>query len=173
MSKNYSVDDILNEYKKEEEFPRPKPQPALSNKIQDTGFIPIPKEGMAADITMTYSLDELEEINAPEKKPSPSHASGKFQVSDISRPNVSYINSVKEVAPQPTDLPPRPTDTLSEDYDGAVVTKTASDEVYIPKVRKMSDSTRAKEMRSRRKKKKQPEFTYDRESPDGVYTRPQ
>ncbi len=175
MSKNYSVDDILNEYKNDEPVVQKKPAGGTlsDKKLQDTGYIPIPKGAQDADITMAYNLSELEEINPPERKPSPSHASGKFQVSDISRPNVSYIHSVKEVIPKQADLPPRPTDTLSDDYDGAVVTKTTSDEDYIPKVRKMSNSTRAKEMRQKRKKKKQPEFTYDRESPDGVYTRPQ
>ena len=39
----------------------------------------------------------------------------------------------------------------------------------------MSNSTRAKEMRAKRrkKKKKQPEFTYSIESPDGIYTNPE
>ncbi len=55
-----------------------------------------------------------------------------------------------------------------------MVTQNTSDEVYVPKVRKMSNSTRAKEMRAkRRKKKKAPEFTYSVESPDGIYTNPE
>lgn len=177
MSKNYTLDDILNEYSGSGKNSAAKSSvstaaPDNSKKIQDTGFFSIPKQGSVPDQTITYSLDEIVQINAPEKRPSPSHRSGKFQVSDVSRPNVSYINSVKEVIKNPADLPPRATDGI-RDYDGAVVTKDSSDEEYIPKVRKMSDSTRAKEMRSKRKKKKQPEFTYERESPDGVYTRPQ
>lgn len=177
MPKDYTLDDILNEYSGSEKKSAVKAPASTamsdnSKKIQDTGFISIPKQNSVPDQTITYSLDEIVQINAPEKRPSPSHRSGKFQVSDISRPNVSYINSVKEVVKNPADLPPRATDEI-RDYDGAVVTKDSSDEEYIPKVRKMSDSTRAKEMRSRRKKKKQPEFTYERESPDGVYTRPQ
>lgn len=177
MPKNYTLDDILNEYSGSEKSSGAKSSvntasPDNSKKIQDTGFFSIPKQGSVPDQTITYSLDEIVQINAPEKRPSPSHRSGKFQVSDVSRPNVSYINSVKDVVKNPADLPPRATDEI-KDYDGAVVTKDSSDEEYIPKVRKMSDSTRAKEMRSRRRKKKQPEFTYERESPDGVYTRPQ
>lgn len=177
MPKNYTLDDILNEYSGSEKSsgaksPANTASPDNSKKIQDTGFFSIPKQGSVPDQTITYSLDEIVQINAPEKRPSPSHRSGKFQVSDVSRPNVSYINSVKDVVKNPADLPPRATDEI-KDYDGAVVTKDSSDEEYIPKVRKMSDSTRAKEMRSRRRKKKQPEFTYERESPDGVYTRPQ
>lgn len=173
MSKNYTLDDILNEYSDSEKNSASEKKPAADpKKVQDTGFINVPKKGTVPDQTITYSIDELVQVNAPEKRPSPSHRSGKFEVSDVSRPNVSYINSVKEVIKNPADLPPRATDSI-QDYDGAVVTKSASDEEYIPKVRKMSDSTRAKEMRSKRKKKKQPVFTYDRESPDGIYTRPQ
>ena len=181
MPKNYTLDDILNEYSGEE-----KHKSAVKNKtavkteiksngqtgkIEDTGYIKIPYGGIP-DETITYSVKELEQINAPAKRPSPSHRSGKFQVADIGRPNVSYINSVKEVKKNPADLPPRPTDEIKY-YDGAVVTQNASDEEYAPKVRKMSDSTRAKEMRVKRRKKKQPEFTYEKESPDGIYTKPQ
>ncbi len=179
MPKNQTLDDILNEYSNAENNSPAKSRSYKADKssdndkkIQDTGFFKAIKPTVVPDDTITYSLDELAEINAPVKKPAPSHRSGKFQVSDVERPNVSYINSVKEVIKNPTDLPPRPTDNIVG-YEGAVVTNAVSDEEYIPKVRKMSESSRAKEMRSKRKKKKQPEFTYDRESPDGVYTKPQ
>lgn len=179
MSKNYTLDDILDEYSIDEKNDAVKIKPSTDiestgtiKKVQDTGFFEIPKLNSSIDQTITYSLDEIEQINAPVKRPSPSHKSGKFQVSDINRPNVSYINSVKEVVKNPADLPPRPTDEI-KDYDGAVVITDSSDEEYAPKVRKMSNSTRAKEMRLKRKKKKQPQFTYDKESPDGIYTKPQ
>ncbi|MCM1228003.1 MAG: hypothetical protein NC320_11390 [Clostridium sp.] len=176
MSKNYTLDDILKEYDKKEDKPTVRkpasPPPVSSGNIQNTGYINISKAVSGKGQTIAYSLDDIEEINAPEKKPAPSHASSKFQVTDVSRPNVSYINSVKEVVKNPADLPPRPTDQI-KDYDGAVLTKPYSNDEYAPKVRKMSNSTRAKEMRGKRKKKKQPEFTYERESPDGVYTKPQ
>lgn len=170
MPKNYTLDDILNEYSGEE-----KHKSAVKNKtavkteiksngqtgkIEDTGYIKIPSGGIP-DETITYSVKELEQINAPAKRPSPSHRSGKFQVSDISRPNVSYINSVKEVKKNPADLPPRPTDEIKY-YDGAVVTQNASDEEYAPKVRKMSDSTRAKEMRVKRRKRNSPSLPMKR-----------
>lgn len=126
MPKNYTLDDILNEYSGEE-----KHKSAVKNKtavkteiksngqtgkIEDTGYIKIPSGGIP-DETITYSVKELEQINAPAKRPSPSHRSGKFQVADIGRPNVSYINSVKEVKKNPADLPPRPTDEIKY-YDG-------------------------------------------------------
>ncbi len=166
---NYSVDDILNEYgsgeketvKLNKEKPTDKSE-KTAHRIEDTGFINIP-----AEFGKTEGLKE-------NKKPSPSHRSGKFTVSDIDRPNVSFIGSVKDVNRNVPDLPPRPTDSITG-YDGAVVTTVASDDEYIPKVRKMSDSTRAKELRKRRRKKRKGtiDFTYSRETPDGVYIKPE
>ena len=109
MSKNYTLDDILNEYSGNGKNSAAKSSvstaaPDNSKKIQDTGFFSIPKQGSVPDQTITYSLDEIVQINAPEKRPSPSHRSGKFQVSDVSRPNVSYINSVKEVIKNPAEI---------------------------------------------------------------------
>ncbi len=175
MPKNYTLDDILNEYsgtdKSAVKNKSTQTSKAVDKKIQDTGFFKVPASGKLPENTIAYTPEEIEEINA-EKKPAPSHQSGKFQVSDIGRPNVSYINSVQDVVKNPANLPPRATDEI-KDYDGAVVTKSSSDEEYVPKVRKMSDSTRAKEMRQKRKKKKQIDFTYEKETPDGIYTRPQ
>lgn len=180
MHKDYNLDDILNEYsggntQTSVKHKMPETQTYTGKKIQDTGYIKIPESVKNADVTAAYTMNDL---NAAEremlKKPAPSHQSGKFAVSDINRPNVSYINSVKDVQISRPDLPPRPTDSI-DGYDGAVVTQNTSDEIYVPKVRKMSNSTRAKEMRAKRrkKKKKQPEFTYPVESPDGIYTRPE
>ncbi|MGN1481896.1 hypothetical protein [Porcipelethomonas sp.] len=184
MPKDYNLDDILNEYsgKSKEYSAKNKTKVASSasgssgSSYQDTGFIKIPESVKNADITIAYDRKELKAAESEtEKRPAPSHQYSKFAVSDINRPNVSYINSVKEVSANKADLPPRPTDAI-DGYDGAVVTRQSSDEEYVPKVRKMSNSTRAKEMRAKRRKKKkknQPEFTYPIESPDGIYTRPE
>lgn len=184
MPKDYNLDDILNEYsggsaktsvKHRSEKIQTKTKTDFDKPYQNTGFIKIPESVKNADITGTYNIDELQEAEKIfVKKPSPSHQSGKFAVSDINRPNVSYINSVKDIQINKADLPPRPTDSI-DGYDGAVVTQNPSDDVYTPKVRKMSNSTRAKEMRAKRrkKKKKQPEFTYPVESPDGIFTKPE
>ncbi len=184
MPKDYNLDDILNEYsggsaktsvKNRSAETRTKPKTDFDKPYQNTGFIKVPESVKNADITVTYNIDELQDAEKTfVKKPSPSHQSGKFAVSDINRPNVSYINSVKDIQINKADLPPRPTDSI-DGYDGAVVTQNISDDVYTPKVRKMSNSTRAKEMRAKRrkKKKKQPEFTYPVESPDGIFTKPE
>lgn len=89
MPKNYTLDDILNEYSGEE-----KHKSAVKNKtavkteiksngqtgkIEDTGYIKIPSGGIP-DETITYSVKELEQINAPAKRPSPSHRSGNFRL---------------------------------------------------------------------------------------------
>ena len=73
MPKNYTLDDILNEYSGEE-----KHKSAVKNKtavkteiksngqtgkIEDTGYIKIPSGGIP-DETITYSVKELEQINA-------------------------------------------------------------------------------------------------------------
>ena len=184
MPKDYNLDDILNEYSGGSSKASVKHKSAevqTQTKInadkpyQNTGYIKIPEYAKNADITAAFNINELQSAEKDiVKKPSPSHKSGKFAVSDINRPNVSYINSVKDIQINKADLPPRATDSI-EGYDGAVVTQNTSDEVYVPKVRKMSNSTRAKEMRAKRrkKKKKQPEFTYSVESPDGIYTNPE
>lgn len=184
MPKDYNLDDILNEYsggaaktsvKHKSTEIQTKTKTDSDKPYQNTGFIKVPEYVKNADITVTYNIDELQDAEKTfVKKPSPSHQSGKFAVSDINRPNVSYINSVKDIQINKADLPPRPTDSI-DGYDGAVVTQNTSDDVYTPKVRKMSNSTRAKEMRAKRrkKKKKQPEFTYPVESPDGIFTKPE
>lgn len=163
MPKDYNLDDILNEYSGGSSKASVKHKSAevqTQTKInadkpyQNTGYIKIPEYAKNADITAAFNINELQSAEKDiVKKPSPSHKSGKFAVSDINRPNVSYINSVKDIQINKADLPPRATDSI-EGYDGAVVTQNTSDEVYVPKVRKMSNSTRAKEMRAKRRKKK-------------------
>ena len=179
MPNEKKIDEILNEYSPEEEIRHPDNssvnQAESSNKIQDTGYINIPESAKNIGNTAVYNPEQIRAIenSLKEKRPAPSHQSGKFAVSDINRPNVSYINSVTEVRKNTADLPPRPTDEI-EGYDGAVMTTQPPDETYVPKVRKMSNSTRAKEMRARRRKKnnKKIDFTYAVESPDGIYTKP-
>ncbi|MGN0621440.1 MAG: hypothetical protein ACI4I9_06195 [Porcipelethomonas sp.] len=181
---NYSVDDILNEYSGGEEkaVNESSGKAALKNKTGDTAAYKIHDTGVIntsgnrsaiMDATITYKTDQLKNASVI-KKPSPSHRSGKFAVSDIDRPNVSFISSVMDVNKNTPDLPPRPTDSITG-YDGAVVTQNTSDDEYIPKVRKMSDSTRARELRKRRRKRKKGgiDFTYERETPDGVYIKPE
>ena len=178
-TKDINLDDILNEYSgetKQSSGNKNTKTAGSSGSYQDTGFLNIPKDVKQSDITIKYDKKQIEAVEREiEKRPAPSHQYSKFEVSDINRPNVSFINSVREVSMNQADLPPRPTDAI-DGYDGAILTRQTSDEEYVPKVRKMSNSTRAKEMRSKKrnkKKKKQPVFTYPVESPDGIYTKPE
>ena len=89
MPKNYTLDDILNEYSGEE-----KHKSAVKNKtavkteiksngqtgkIEDTGYIKIPSGGIP-DETITYSVKELEQINAPAKDRRPVTDRGNFRL---------------------------------------------------------------------------------------------
>lgn len=165
MPDNIKVDEILNEYASGDDAKPNENSDAKSESVQDN-----------VENTAVYSPNDVKAAEqALLKRPAPSHQYGKFAVSDVNRPNVSYINSVKEVRKTTADLPPRPTDVI-KGYDGAVITNQPSDEAYVPKVRKMSNSTRAKEMRAKRRKKnkkKKPDYTYAVESPDGIYTKPE
>lgn len=176
MSDNKKLDAILNEYASDEDSKPVTPKQRRTDTMQDTGCIKIPDSAKNIENTGVINPDQIKAaLEAAPKRPAPSHQSGKFAVSDINRPNVSYINSVTEIRKTAADLPPRPTDAI-EGYDGAVMTTQPPDETYVPKVRKMSNSTRAKEMRARRHKKKRKkdiDFTYAVESPDGIYTKPE
>ncbi len=166
MPDNIKVDEILNEYSSGNE-----PSLNINNNADGAENTYNP-----ADSTAVYSSDDIKSAEQELlKRPAPSHQYGKFAVSDVNRPNVSYINSVKEVRKTTADLPPRPTDII-DGYDGAVMLAQPANDNHIPKVRKMSNSTRAKEMRARRRKKnkkKKPDYTYAVESPDGIYTKPE
>lgn len=179
MPDNRKVDDILNEYASDDDnqsSERGRKTAVKTAKIKDTGYVSIPDSVKNAGNTAVFSTERIKSIEESLlKRPAPSHHYSKFAVSNVTKPNVSYINSVKEVRKTAADLPPRPTDAI-DGYDGAVMLSQPPDETYVPKVRKMSNSTRAKEMRDKRRKKKrrkQPDFTYAVESPDGIYTKPE
>ena len=169
MSDNKKVDAILKEYVSEENT-----RPTQNDKSSEV--VNVSETAKVTGNTAVYSSEKIKMVEETVlKRPAPSHQSGKFAVADINRPNVSYINSVTEVRKTTADLPPRPTD-LIDGYDGAIMTAQPPDDTYVPKVRKMSNSTRAKEMRARKRKKnrkKKLNFTYAVESPDGIYTKPE
>ena len=175
MTDKLKIDRILREYQPEEEA-KPEPQQTAANGIPSDSMANV--EGYTKTIGSTEVYDP-EKIKAVEqsilKRPPQSHKHSKFTVHDVGRPNVSYINSVTEVRKTAVDLPPKPTDAI-EGYDGAVMLPQPEDESYMPKVRKMSNSTRAKELREARKnrrKRKKLNYTYAVETPDGIYSKPE
>lgn len=184
---NFTVDDILDEYsgdsKNESQKEKKKAETGYSGygSFVNTGYIKIPpEEKNLSEQTIQFKRADFRTVDPHEAKPPrmpnlpQSRQAGKFRVADVERPNVSYINSVREVRRKKADLPPRATDKI-EGYDGAVVKNRTSDDEYVPRIRRMSDSTRAKEMKSKRKRSKkiQTDVSYSKESPEGVYIKPQ
>jgi len=88
-----------------------------------------------------------------------------FKPSDLSRSKVSFVNSSAM-----SNLRAAKASDRSAGYDNAFVTTTV-DSDYAPKIRRMSDSTRAKEIENIKKKHKNSKLdkTYSKERPDGEY----
>ena len=96
------------------------------------------------------------------RRPNPAND---YKPSDIARKQVSFVNSSAMNnlrAAKPSDKTPG--------YDSAFVTNTV-DSDYSPKIRRMADSTRAKEIETIKKKHKNGKInkTYTKERPDGEY----
>ncbi len=97
-----------------------------------------------------------------------------YKPSDIGKPDVSFINSIGIDKIRS----PKNRSEIST-YDGAVLrsqnnqdSQENQESNYTPKIRRMSDSTRAREieqLKKNRKKKKKSNFTYKKESPEGEY----
>lgn len=86
---------------------------------------------------------------APLRKAEPEQST---QPGDIPKPQVSFMNSIANIEPSSQMHNAGP--TTSEAYDHAVISENEEDEEvreYTPKIRRMSDSTRAKEVRGRKK----------------------
>ncbi len=166
--KQISLDDILDEYgnatkrshasdAKLDEIlgvkTAEKPKPAAEKKTGTAGQPPVTKPAIR-------------------KQPAASHRgrpANAYKPSDIKKPEVSFMHSVAaiEAAQRAKMHPNTETAEKSAGYDTVVRTRTAAEEeAYQPKIRKMADSTRAKEMREKKRfRRNKPEYTYDRETP--------
>lgn len=71
---------------------------------------------------------------------------------DIQKPQVSFMNAIANVEPESLQQRGKGAASTAQAYDHAVMTQTQEDEDsgYSPMIRRMSDSTRAKELRHRR-----------------------
>lgn len=89
-----------------------------------------------------------------------------IQPDSLLRSRISFINSS---AMQEDKTPVRSDDSI-EGYDGAVMVSHSSDD-HVPMIRRMDDSTRAKELKKKkgRKNKKESSYSYKRETPEGMY----
>ncbi len=140
-----SLEEILNEYSNE-------------NNKKTSG-----SDNEVRDILMNHNRNN--HINdGTRRRPNPAND---YKPSDIGKPDISFINSIgidRLRSPQNKS-------NISV-YDGASVTQISQDsDDYIPKIRRMSDSTRAREIQKIKKNKfqKKSDFTYKRESPEGEY----
>lgn len=90
-----------------------------------------------------------------------------FKPSDVKKPEVSFINSAAAIeAAQRAKMNPEQ-EKPQANYDTVVMKRPAPDVDYQPMIRKMSNSTRAKEMQSK-KRRRHVQFTYERESPNAM-----
>ena len=81
---------------------------------------------------------------------------------DIKKPQVSFMNSIANVEAE--TMAQRGANSTAQAYDHAVLVSDAEESrTYRPKIRRMSDSTRAKEMRNRQSSDSQP---YEKGHPD-------
>lgn len=142
MSKQkVSLEDILNEY-------------SDKNDKKNSGKN---SDNEVRNILLNHS--RTNRINdGTKRRPNPAND---YKPSDISKPDVSFINSI---GIDRLRAPKNKSDISA--YDGAEIVKNTKkinydSEPYTPKIRRMSDSTRAREKKS--------DFTYKRESPEGEY----
>lgn len=170
-NKNLSLEDILNEYS---------PDKNTSQSVRD-GRLETEKllnsadklSGNAQNITSETENDNLKSLRKHGKsrlsdgtlrRPNPAD---EFKPSDLSRSKVSFVNSeaMSEIrAAQAKSL---------NGYDGAMMKNQVNSD-HTPKIRRMTDSTRAKEIESiknskKRRRRDSLSFTYEKERPDGEY----
>ena len=76
-----------------------------------------------------------------------------FKPSDVKKPEVSFINSAAAIeAAQRAKMNPEQ-EKPQANYDTVVMKRPAPDVDYQPMIRKMSNSTRAKEMQSKKRRR--------------------
>lgn len=86
--------------------------------------------------------------NAPKRRGEPVRT---VTPADIQKPQVSFMNSIAHVEAETLPKQTAAAGATSQAYDHAVFRRGAEeDTAYSPKIRRMSDSTRAKELRKRR-----------------------
>lgn len=156
--KKLSLEDILNEYSSDSSQPvgRVDAQKIIISTLPS----PVKKESPPPRTAVSHEKNELfyDDDKEPDPPPDPAELSRKKVVTATS-------NGLSEVKPKPTKVAHSPEDNFMD-----------SD---LPKIRRMSDSTRAREAEKNKKKRKRNPAknnqTYSKETPDGeyMYTPPQ
>lgn len=144
--------------------------PKKNSEYADSQFEP-PTPSQVAEVIETVKQKNHEK-RMSEKPLKPVH---NIQPDNLLRSRISFVNSVamKEENKNLSKVP-------DEGYDEAVTVRhednpdnEEENESDIPKIRKMNDSTRAKELKRKKKNKKfrsKSGYNYEKESPDGAYT---
>lgn len=166
-----SLEDILNEYS-----PEQKNNKTVRDSRLETEKLLNSADRLSRNTAAEFTGDENDNLKTLRKH---SHAGGDgtlrrpnpandVKPSDLSRSKVSFVNSeaMNEIRTASRNK------TGQTAYDSAVV-KSAVSSDHTPKIRRMTDSTRAKEIESIKKSKKRRRdslsFTYEKERPDGEY----
>lgn len=167
-----SLEDILNEYSPEQNNESSVREGRLetekllnsADKLSGNNQAPVPENTSGVKTLRKHSVPGSEGML---RRPNPAND---VKPSDLSRNKVSFVNSDAMNGIR--------TSFNRTGYDSASVKSPAASD-GSPKIRRMSDSTRAKEVESIKKSKKRRrkdslDKTYERERPDGeyVYTPP-
>ncbi len=172
-----SLEDILNEYSPEKD----KSSSVREGRLETEKLLNSADKLSAApsETTSDKEPDNLKNLRkhgksrleeGPLRRPNPAD---EFKPSDLSRSKVSFVNSeaMSEIRAAQAKSP--------NGYDGAML-KDQINSDHTPKIRRMTDSTRAKEIESiknskKRRRRDSLSFTYEKERPEGeyVYTPPE
>ena len=133
--------------------PPPKPVPKRTPKAPVTG-----KHGRPIKTDPYGNPIRKKKKDAPLRKPTPVNT---VTPADIQKPQVSFMNTIANQ--EPSTRPRWSSSSTAQAYDHAVLQSDGSGD-YRPKIRRMNDSTRAKEIRRRRSTASMP---YERVTPAG------
>lgn len=176
MAKDISLEDILEEYSPEEKNAESSDPDSYSGRLGTEKLLNSAEKLNAeksGEGSGTNSIDPQNTVRRHERNgisESPADnlsAADDVKPADLSRSKVSFVNSdaMREIRSDPES-------TGTAGYDDAVI-KNRVEQDQIPKIRRMNDSTRAKEIESIKKSKKKRRdslsFTYEKERPDGEY----
>ncbi len=159
-----SLEDILNEYSPENKSPKTHVGRVDAQKILNS-TIKAPEENASSVKQPASSHERSNLFDGALRQPTPAD---EFKPADLSKKRISVVDkdnigSIRTVTHQKT---------ISSNTGNIPSAQIAPD--AAPKIRRMSESTRAKEIENlkkskKNKKKKKSDYTYNYESPDGEY----
>ncbi|MDD6279577.1 MAG: hypothetical protein PUA81_07305 [Oscillospiraceae bacterium] len=167
-----SLEDILNEYSPEKDAPEKTNESRLEtekllNSAEKLSTPAVYEEVAANSINAQTTLRKHGNSGLSDgtlRRPNPAND---VKPSDLSRSKVSFVNSEAM-----SEIRAASQAQQTAGYDSAEVRNTFGAD-HTPKIRRMTDSTRAKEIesikKSRKRRRDSLSFTYKKERPDGEY----